>query len=854
MKTPNKCPTLPSPSIPDEPIFPPDPPSPPSGLSPSDSETVSPLKQRRVTIEDIEDEGNSLPSSWSCDSLVFVDYLDAGAEIEGVGPGETTFERIKQEQKKQGQQMWAPFKTHEEWELAQWLMMSGVSQADIDRFAKLAVIQDKVEPLFKDKRTFLRNIDQLPSALGTEWKCKEFEVVGNILDKDGTPVVQTIELWKCDPLACIRELMQDPRFTKHMHYALEKMYTNEDLKNQAFDEMVTGKWWWAMQVKLLPKGATVAAIILSSDKTQLSTFSGDKSAWPPLIDAGQNGVEMLCSDGRMCLVFPILAAYVADYPEQCLIAGCGERQCPKCIVPSQELGDPLHSVLCDPNITVDALKASRLGNNAQFKSLGLCLITPFWTDLPHCNIFHCFTPDLLHQLHKGIFKDHLVKWSMKAAEAMKAEVNRRYMAMPRHPDLRHFKKGISLVMQWTGTEYKNMEKVFLGTLAGTAKHNVIICIHAVLNFIYYSHLELQTDELLKKLEDLLCTFHAHKHVFIDDRICDHFNIPKVHSMVHYSSMIQSHAYWASNRKGYIQQMTKFTQFLDWAVEDSGHREEVDEVEDNVDMANEEEEVRDHTDINMDLTKDTNQHGESTYTVCKWPSFTGIDIATLENEYGTHQFVHCLEFFLHKSARMLNPSSVDMLQSYHRPVKYQVYKRFHIHIPPVPEVLTNITLDVVCASPSYTAGARQKKYVPAQFDTVLAQRDFPLNETQDLNLLGGNGLHVAQVCTIFKLSEKLGQFPHPLAYVEWFTPLWHVDEHTQMFWVEQSLRNHHRNASIIPITYISCSCHLIPYSGRIMDPTWTSESAIEKCKSFHLNTYLRHIDFVLLCLKCRISAL
>ncbi|KAK0501288.1 hypothetical protein EDD18DRAFT_1065850 [Armillaria luteobubalina] len=226
MKTPNKHPTSPSPSIPDEPIFPPDPPSPPSGLSPSDSETVSPSKWHRVTIEDVEDEGDSLPSSWSHGSLVFVDYPDAGAEIEGVGPGETTFERIKQERKKQGQQMWAPFKTHEEWELARWLMMSGVSQADIDRFAKLAV-QDKVEPSFKDKCTFLRKIDQLPSALGTEWKCEEFEVVGNILDKDGTPVVQTIELWKRDPLACIRELMQDPRFTKHMHYALEKMYTND---------------------------------------------------------------------------------------------------------------------------------------------------------------------------------------------------------------------------------------------------------------------------------------------------------------------------------------------------------------------------------------------------------------------------------------------------------------------------------------------------------------------------------------------------------------------------------------------------------------------------------------------------
>ncbi|KAK0184298.1 hypothetical protein F5146DRAFT_938722, partial [Armillaria mellea] len=89
-----------------------------------------------------------------------------------------------------GEEMWAPFKSYEEWELAQWLMMAGVSQADIDRFAKLK----KVKPSFKDKCTFLSKIDELPSVLGTGWKCEEFELVRNVLDKDGIPMVQTIEL------------------------------------------------------------------------------------------------------------------------------------------------------------------------------------------------------------------------------------------------------------------------------------------------------------------------------------------------------------------------------------------------------------------------------------------------------------------------------------------------------------------------------------------------------------------------------------------------------------------------------------------------------------------------------------
>ncbi|KAJ3911791.1 hypothetical protein F5877DRAFT_93729 [Lentinula edodes] len=831
-------------------------------------ESPPPPKKPRMTVEEVTDD----------------DFSGAGAELGGE-TGKNGFQRFKDTKHEKSEEMWSPFKSHKEWQLARWLMLSGVSHGDIDSFAKLPIIQDELHSSFKDKRTFVKKIDALPTVHGG-WICKELEIVGNIMKKatDGTevPMTEEVELWRRDPIECIKELMEDSRFEEHMRYAPERMFTDETMHMRAIDEMWTGDWWWATQ-KLLPEGSTIAPIILASDKTQLSTLSGDKSAWPgyrlfhdcmgmlleELIVAGdphKGGVKMLCSDGKIRFVFPLLAAYVADFPEQCLVVCCQENRCPKCTAQEKELGDPLHSILRDPDRTIQSLQKAANGENTSAVTLGLRLVTPFWASLPLCNIFHCITPDILHQLHKGVFKDHIVKWSTRAVtgkskKEREREIDIRFQSMPRHPTLRHFKQGISLITQWTGHEYKNMEKIFLGVISGaTESEEIVLCVRAILDFIEYSQFSLHTDESLEKMDEALRTFHCHKDAaFVDTGVRQAFNIPKVHSMNHYTPMILSigaapgyntewserlHidfaklAYRASNRRDYIKQMTHwldrrekvlwFTRFLDWALEkdriDWLATREVDEEENEEAVTIPEFGEA----LQVEGIRTNLQYGESTCMVAKRTPVTNITIESLDSDFGCSTFVYAMERFL-REQNLLRSDYWDA-----QPAKYSLYKQFRVIVLPTLEISNSPIVDVVHATatqPAVLSGRGKRKYTPAQFETVLARKSLP-DSREDLDVLGKDGLHVAQVRAIFDLPGQLGSFPHPLAYVEWFTPLRKLDKVTRMYRVERSIRGQN-------------SCHLVPFYGKHADPTWSSEKVLDQCEHFYLNPYLRPIDFVLL---------
>ena len=449
----------------------------------------------------------------------------------------------------------------------------------------------------------------------------------------------------------------------------------------------------------------------------------------PLVEAGQKGVEMICADGRVRRVFPILTAYIADHPEQCLVTCCMENCCPKCVVSPAMLGDPFHSALHDHNNTLQILAEESRGMSPQeFEEHGLRLIWPFWSDLPHCDIFSCITPDLLHQLHKGLFNDHIVSWSTKAAVGGAKEIDARFQAMPPHPTLRHFKKGISLVTQWTGTEYKNMEKVYLGVIAGITGPSVIQTVRGVLDFIYYAHFETHTFRSLARLDNAWVAFHRYKEVFIEMGIRTHFNIPKIHASKHYVDAIRSRGsadgynsegterlhidyakigYRSTNKKDYIMQMTKwltrqekidhFTAYLQWAVPATAGT---------TDDSNLEPDGESRCDTPV---QDLGQ----TYFVAKTPSYLNVPLVAVQKDFGATDILPCIDTYLRKLGQP-GPHSIE-----NSIVTFSLYKRINVWIPAASQVSQCPIKDTIIATrPEPPHASSRMKPIPGQFSTAL----------------------------------------------------------------------------------------------------------------------------------------
>lgn len=230
----------------------------------------------------------------------------------------------------------------------------------------------------------------------------------------------------------------------------------------------------------------------------------------PLAEACKQGAEAVCSDGEVRRIYPVFSGGMIDFPEQCKYACIKQPFCPTCEVPANERGDLTNYPLRERGDILATIRQHEEEGSARFEELGLIPVSPFWADLPYVDASLLCPPDLLHQLYKGVFKDHLSKWSTHIVG--EAKFDNMYKAMSPHHGLRHFKRGVSKVTHWTGREVKEQAKAFLPTIA-TEDPEVVAAGRAVLDFMYLAHSSSLTDDDLEAMDEALQTFHENKQIF-----------------------------------------------------------------------------------------------------------------------------------------------------------------------------------------------------------------------------------------------------------------------------------------------------------------------------------------------------
>ena len=267
----------------------------------------------------------------------------------------------------------------------------------------------------------------------------------------------------------------------------------------------------------------------------------------PIRSCGETGVALKSADGIWRRCHPILAVYVGDYPEQALVTCTYSGRCPKCKVPHEQLGDfqeypsrvPSNAAAIYRLADEDVHAFHRSCREAGLKPV----YHPFWQSLPLANIFASITPDILHQMLQGVMK-HVIKWITSRTVFGSAVINARCRALPQNHHITQLSKGVGMFSRVSGQEHKNMCRVLLGLIldlplpGGLVSSRLIKAVRAILDFLYLAQYVSHTSETLERLNNSLSRFHENKAILIDLGTRHHFNIPKIHSLIHYTTSIK----------------------------------------------------------------------------------------------------------------------------------------------------------------------------------------------------------------------------------------------------------------------------------------------------------------------------
>ncbi|KAG1819162.1 uncharacterized protein BJ212DRAFT_1446262 [Suillus subaureus] len=223
-------------------------------------------------------------------------------------------------------------------------------------------------------------------------------------------------------------------------------------------------------------------------------------------------------DGHYWWVIYGLGPYIADYEEQVLLLILFYM----CVANHNNLDEDALPSLIEEALLDDL-----------WDDFGIVTqLVPFTNDFPRADIFQMILLDILHQLVKGAFKDHLVTWAQKIMD----DIDRRITAVALFSGLQRFPQGHGF-KQWMGDDSKALMKVYLPAIEGHVPQDIMHTFCTLLDFCYLVCCVIITEDTLLEINDALSHFHHYREIFKATGVIFHFSLPHQHSLTHYSQNI-----------------------------------------------------------------------------------------------------------------------------------------------------------------------------------------------------------------------------------------------------------------------------------------------------------------------------
>ncbi|KAH9008005.1 hypothetical protein EDB84DRAFT_1591273 [Lactarius hengduanensis] len=464
---------------------------------------------------------------------------------------------------------WSPFEDAAQFLLADFLFfkaqMSASNINELFDFWALSVEKHDIAAPYDSHRTLYATIDAIQDG-DAPWQCLSVNAASDNSDiPEHAPSWkrEEYEVWYQDLDVVIRNLLDNPdfasqfdiapyimtdtqgerRFTDFMsgHFACDKTTVSVATGHVEYHPLYLSVGNLHNEARRGHRNGVIPIAFLAipkggrgfDDDPNFRTFkrqlyhSSISAILESLRPAMTTPVVRRCPDGHYRRVVFNIGPFIADYPEQIMLAGVVQGWCARCTAHARNLDGPggrRTRALTDLLVSSSFFSSDELWDTYGIDDD----IIPFTNDFPRADIYESLSPDLLHQIIKGLFKDHLVKWICKYIEAIYTksraneildDIDRRIAMTLPFPGLRRFKHGRRF-KQWTGDDSKALMKVYIPAIAE-------YCLSAFLDFCYLVRRSEIGESDLSAIGKALRTFHATREIFRTSSVRPKgFNLPR----------------------------------------------------------------------------------------------------------------------------------------------------------------------------------------------------------------------------------------------------------------------------------------------------------------------------------------